>query len=1722
MAIQSLPARSEVVLRSHVVPFQGSTSVAVASPTLPSESDIIEPTLPPTPIAHVHDREAENDITALSERSPIHDEPELAENFAIHLAEPRSYVETEISSLIPESTITESFHAHTASQHENNLERSSQQDEIPHLEDQESNDHTLSEHLPALNDLFSPDEPPITNTSNDPSQNLRPLYDISNDIPSPHENETSASNNIQVSPLSLPPSADTPDQENEPPASHQVSPLLPVSLPLLPSASITEEAPDEASVRLAQTLSEANTRRMRKRTFAQIYPYSSEMMHYKTQVRSVGIRPTRLVDVNDDVQLDPSVRFEDRPPHIPGGRPHGSAQRPVPAQRSNSDPHSVRRNEAQQVRSLTKAPSTTQPIVSRRVILDSEDELSDLESRVHTRRQQIFFSDTDDELSQEKNLRVQSDTIDTWDPLDSDGSSLSELSQGHSKGALPASFIPELPDADDAVATAPRRGIGINKKGLEKHTVRREIPENSAQAYENNDSSMQFSPTREISDVEMLDAFENNDFEVTAIRQGNHGSRRNLDGNQQPAPVYQSDIRNFGNPFDGAEEFDEVDHMVTRAYRPRNSNGPTRTRRLNGGYKTRAVAVSQNPRRTPRQPGARRPTKRKVTSQSMPANRYQSSIIQNFVDSFQHGPSNHRSTLPGLRGHLGQRTEGNTGQPNGISGVGANKNSSKRKKSRPLAVVSGLHTPRNKPQSYTSIFQVESGSYAPRIPRKRPQPRPHPPMDDFEYPATAFDDTPHDFDRPAEVSTSREMPIAQSDAMFDERSMTNPEHRARPSLQLSMISEGLPAAIHSRHPLDELNYPGLSGSETRLSVEQNPYPAPEEIQSEYDFQRPVNKPVNRFQELLNRPAPPRPEPRSQPIMDISLTQVSFSFNFKLIPFSESFQFEKNSFVGQGIFENIIRGLAHTSSVQPIRSGYFGPEIGMLKWGPWDQEVISAFERSCEVIVRWITNPQDIVTSEHTESSYFYWKFVNEYFFDETINYSDALNAKVLETVGKTVKAIMDSWKASSTKSALWHELSLTSIAFLLTLIIPAIRRNNVTGESSIIFHEASTFLLKRLLASFNEISDQVSKQRSRKNMPLGGQKPSYLMEISYMIVQLIDTGSEIIGTPSFLQTAKACVKLSLEKASEIEQNEVVWQTLFLFNVFYYMRDRIHGTPKAGWEVVNSLVVPFFQSVQRTPGIVSQAVANYAKALLARCLILLTTWNWRPDRDIIKAVYSCFASIRYANLEPRDVGHGLPPFLMKASLSSSYAYPALEDTIFHVFLKLLAVCLKAYKRTMSRQLRRLVDSVNVLNNFTYPPRDAEVQIIQLESLANQYSLLLTRFKYSSKTAQPPLEQLVGLFSLENSHLRARELTVDAWKVVAEIQLKRNQPLTSAMHWYDQLLGKAFDEYLQLDNVTGSSAALLDKREIQRRKGHLQTYEEFLFRPLRYVNIFLSDRITLVKSTYWKWLLRKLFMRVLASNIREELRLTILDMLRAYIASALYMRAAECPPSGASVQDEDSQALDFVLPVQSSDRNEIVISLARHYSNTIQIHSYKEFLNGLLLDENTNTDLFVCRSIDLWADAAQFLVDTKEQDWQAFYYSWQWFHGSKRRAMYEPYWLASFLKVSGLYYKEEETKVLQDMMKYLVCVYPIHEQRYVAAVFDKTPEILKNCIHGLKEIPSREFAKNRLAIIHGKILVFFLFFFLSFFFLSNTNIGQSLSRNLACNLTCLSLLKQPKYC
>ena len=280
---------------------------------------------------------------------------------------------------------------------------------------------------------------------------------------------------------------------------------------------------------------------MRKRTIAQLYPYSIELASYKIQVRSHGIRPTKLIDSSDNVEEDPTVRFETES-HAGPLRHH---KRPSPE-------GSIHNNQHNSKTARTGSVGTTAVNLHKRVIRDSENEDSDIEQHIRRgtasqHQQQIYFSDSEDETNNNSISGAGSEQLShdqdgqnngDWDPFggDSDTSIASSIAKrSKKKGVLPASYMPDddafdlaptplptpITPTSSAIASTPhRRGVAIHKKG-ERHDIQREIPD-----------------------------------DVNVVKVQHHYQK-------QPK---QRDIREFheDDGYGGAAEYDVIDHMLSR------------------------------------------------------------------------------------------------------------------------------------------------------------------------------------------------------------------------------------------------------------------------------------------------------------------------------------------------------------------------------------------------------------------------------------------------------------------------------------------------------------------------------------------------------------------------------------------------------------------------------------------------------------------------------------------------------------------------------------------------------------------------------------------------------------------------------------------------------------------------------------------------------------------------------------------------------------------------------------------------------------------------------------------------------------------------------------------------------------------------------------------------------------------------------------------------------
>lgn len=1413
-------------------------------------------------------------------------------------------------------------------------------------------------------------------------------------------------------------------------------------------------------------------RNLRKRTDAQLHPYTYELAYYKTQIRKHGIKPTVIVEsAPDDTIMDPTVRFLQQP----------------------ELPHEMRTSSK---RAQSQTPETLERRAKKRALrkelekkkksdLENESEDDETILRRHRRRHRKMVNRvhvTDDEDSMEE-ITGHYNSEDNNHPEIQSLQQTNELNQ-----PILQQQIPENQKYDEFFSH------GGNDK--DEDSIQKES-DDSSDSLDSISSGESLSPSR----LQAIPPTINTETPATAIFSST-ARRMSADSSvtSKSFPVKsvqrQDYIRPNHRPVDdfsdsGALEYDVIDRMLQRG-----SSGTKKVEKRYGHSKSQSSALrnygSSSRQRTIKVTNGRpafdqqyrlqtrRPRKlNSMASIASKKQRYTSTIVQsnkrlNYTksnstqnnnlskinDNKSHNlasnenPESHRnlaqSTLnmstPGLHSAPFNNSSFNQQNDNVNNGNDTNLDSSgnnvvaiegiqvereiqlEAKKHKNgggrglIAVVSGIHSRDTHPKRYTRFAQIESGEYAIRNQGTsssiRFQRQTEEPV--YNFPVKLF-----------RLENSKSDQGKNSNQISSKEKVLN---------YLKTVSYSIPSEVQRAQSLNDLM------EEDNNSWIENSHDSSPQLKPEVFS--PADNNIPSYSKLEPDSVTKEPE-----LFSDMKKNETYPYTFGGEPLKKSASwFEENSFIGSGTFQLILEKTISDDMEETLEesqnssSKYFGTEIGDINWVCLNQEVVTKFKDSCDIIIGWLS--EDSVTSEKLESAYHFLSFATRFIYlnTSTVSFIASNGSGHAEQVFEIVNTALDkllSIQKTAPMGSSYSQLHLMSIFLLVPVyFIPKVS-SFVVGNSLTLTQSLKT-LLKRILSEFPELISQLESSPKPISWRTG-----YLLEAGYICARLMDRCGDLIQAPTygkFLTHVHDCVKSTMLTSPPLRRNEAIWSIVFHFNALYSMSGE---TPADGWKAINKLVIPFFDALRPKvpaeevfPGIkVTNSMIAYLKALLARCINLCLKWSWSPDMGVAKAAYACFSAIGYANLEPNETKDEITPI-------GDYTQICDDDTVFKAFLKLFAVMVRGYKRQgKNRQLRKLMELINVLNNFRYPPRTESLQRAQSQSLSNQYSLLLTRYVLASKETQPPLQQLASKFTISNSHLHARLIVLDAWVIVARLQISRNHSMKAAMKWYDDLLGEALNEYEILVKEKGAAS-------------HLNSYESYIFQALDAVHALLSRHNVenlLTKSTQWALVLRKLHMKVLSLDIVPvRLRAKVLKIMRSYIYASLDMKTLQPSESkGSSLQSPDlpyadSQEIDFALP---DARDNHIKLLANRFATVASPTTIRDLVQQYISAEPPNNlvpDWFLIDLLQTWAFSAELLVPTAISTTKAYYYAWQWYQKSVKRTRLEPCWMANVVThvlKNDIDYLEVRKSVLNLLMKSLVVVVPVHESKLITAVLNR---------------------------------------------------------------------------
>ncbi|KAF1809109.1 hypothetical protein P152DRAFT_516934 [Eremomyces bilateralis CBS 781.70] len=245
-----------------------------------------------------------------------------------------------------------------------------------------------------------------------------------------------------------------------------------------------------------------------------------------------------------------------------------------------------------------------------------------------------------------------------------------------------------------------------------------------------------------------------------------------------------------------------------------------------------------------------------------------------------------------------------------------------------------------------------------------------------------------------------------------------------------------------------------------------------------------------------------------------------------------------------------------------------------------------------------------------------------------------------------------------------------------------------------------------------------------------------------------------------------CTPSSITNVAEFDR---LWYSMFtLLPLVQFDSGGIPRTPGQhsganNWGLVKLLLGRLIELYPPTSQKVGTTLNEYVRAVLSRCLVLLTQWGWHRCELILGMIFDFFAKRGLSFLRKED-GHSSPRFL-DDRLQTYELKPSLDDKSFHIFLKML--WFNTHWLTANLEPKKVLNIVYrfIPNHGREYPKEKAMLQSDLDALRNHHDLLCTLYLCSPTGYRLKLDWIWQLVDFSSSHIQACQVNVRTWARIA---------------------------------------------------------------------------------------------------------------------------------------------------------------------------------------------------------------------------------------------------------------------------------------------------------------------------------------------------------------------
>ncbi|KAK8247521.1 Mus7/MMS22 family-domain-containing protein [Phyllosticta capitalensis] len=516
----------------------------------------------------------------------------------------------------------------------------------------------------------------------------------------------------------------------------------------------------------------------------------------------------------------------------------------------------------------------------------------------------------------------------------------------------------------------------------------------------------------------------------------------------------------------------------------------------------------------------------------------------------------------------------------------------------------------------------------------------------------------------------------------------------------------------------------------------------------------------------------------------------YTTDFDILPLSMGTFFHESTFIGGGELKAAL-DIKNRDLNTPTRTYVFTFGGKVYRWGAWTDEVSSDLGSLWSTVMTrhgQSKGPsQDGSQGDHTSlvdclcllRSVLRFVSTVLYFLDPVDRRSFVLHmSNLVEMASAKFLPEMATSGQINQNMTVRATMFLSLIAFQTLQIAESATLESPTKKDlELLFKNLMSSLLKSVLKhGMGDLRKYLEDNRRHLIRERGIHEDSLAIEALVVSAHILESAK--IPQFSLWDLVRKELLPPIQSARHVATFERAWYDIFTL-LPYFEFDTI-GVLRAGrryqavqgdWSVGIPLlnrILKLYSGTSQQPG---ASVNGYIRACLCRCHCLVQNWNWKRCEPMLTTVFDFFSHRGFSNLQNEE-SKGSARFLNMLNQHPSLVIQP-DDRTFHVFLKTLAVGLKALRGVYGEKQIRNVSWRLVPNHRRSYRKEEALHQQDLEGLRNQHDLLCTLYWATPPSSRAGLKFLRNLVDQTASHREACRLSVKAWSVLARFQISTDE-------------------------------------------------------------------------------------------------------------------------------------------------------------------------------------------------------------------------------------------------------------------------------------------------------------------------------------------------------------